>query len=140
MREQGLSASKLQEEAVSCRLQCLFTLLWPAQVDSGAVGTGCVALWDPLVGQWSMFGSVLEGVIMAVVTNSTTVYIGGRFSSVASSSAPSFQGLAVYDGVDWAPLSGGGISGGDVHSMAIGSDNLYVGGSFVRAGGLEVNR
>uniref|UniRef100_A0A7S1DRV5 Uncharacterized protein n=1 Tax=Hemiselmis andersenii TaxID=464988 RepID=A0A7S1DRV5_HEMAN len=105
--------------------------------------TGCVTRWDVAVGQWLPLGSPLEGVINAAVRNASTIYIGGRFTSVGESSAAQgadFEGLARFDGFDWRPLEGGGVSGGDIRAMAVGSENLYVGGSFVRVGNVEVTR
>lgn len=108
------------------------------QADGQVLLTGCVALWDTIAGVWGSFGGPLEGVVSAMVRNGTTVYIGGKIN--AQSSSVAFDGIAMYDGRDWVPIAGGGVSGGEVLALAVGSENLYVGGSFVMAGSAQVNR
>lgn len=108
------------------------------QADGRVLVTGCVALWDTVAGMWGSLGGPLEGVVSAMAGNGTTVYIGGKIN--AQSSSVAYHGLAMYNGRDWEPISGGGVSGGEVLALAVGSENLYVGGSFVMAGSTKVSR
>jgi hypothetical protein len=71
--------------------------------------------------------------------NGSTIYVGGRFTH-PDAAGGAFERVAMFNGVDWVSLEGGKISGGEVHAMAVGINSLYVGGSFLRAGDVEVNR
>jgi hypothetical protein len=61
--------------------------------------------------------------------------VGGTFDAIAGVTA---HNIAKWDGQSWSPL-GSGIGlpapGGGVYALAQSGDDLYVGGSFVEAGG-----
>jgi hypothetical protein len=105
------------------------------QRSGGAVSTGGLARWD---GQkWGVLGSALQGSVFAMTANETKLYVGGRFNQFVSTN---FNGVAVYDGSRWSTMAspgGVGVEGGDVQSIAVSGIFVYVGGSFVRAGGVE---
>jgi hypothetical protein len=85
-------------------------------------------------------GGHLEGAVQAIVTNGSTIYIGGRFAHQESAGHGTLGRVAMFNGVDWVPLTGGDVSGGEVYAVALGMHSLYVGGSIRRAGDVDVNR
>lgn len=70
------------------------------------------------------------------------LYAGGFFTMVGG--VP-FNYVAKWDGSAWSPLGSGTSGGGVVQELAAyrppsGTTELYVGGSFINAGSVEVNR
>jgi hypothetical protein len=108
----------------------------------GNVLAAGIARWD---GQnWSALGSGISGSVqpyvyrMAIAPNGD-VYAGGQFASAGGLNATN---IARWNGVAWAPL-GLGISASSsanipIGAMALSGTNLYVGGGFTNAGGLNI--
>lgn len=92
-----------------------------------------IAGWDGH--SWHLFGGGnLGGLVNNLLVNASVMYVGGRFDTPDRR-----NNIAVWDGVQWTSLCGRGevscgVSGGEVHVMAIMGRELFVGGSFVRAG------
>ena len=134
-----------------------------AAADGGIVSTGGLASWDG--SKWDLVGnSPVLGVVTTMLVNSSLLYIGGRFNDEGvsvSSSLPVLlthvykpshfnlladhrNNLAVYDGTEWHSVCGGGgecgVTGGNVNAISYWNQNLYVGGSFISAGGVSASR
>lgn len=117
----------------------------------GGVPANGIASWDgsswsALPGGGVTLGPFSPGFVKSlVVFNDGTgpaLYVGGSFASAGGTPANS---IARFDGVSWSAL-GSGVSGptiGTVRAMAVFDDGngpaLFVGGSFLTAGGLVVN-
>lgn len=86
--------------------------------------TGVASAWDPnLSGGWSG--------VLAIVPDSTTIYIGGGFTTVGGDTRNHLAAIDASTGVatSWDPNVDG-----DVASIAIGTSTLFIGGSFSNVG------
>jgi hypothetical protein len=73
--------------------------------------------------------------ILVMTKYNGALIIGGSLDAYNSTS---LNNIARFDGTDWLPLGtglSGGMFGGKVICMAVYQNELYVGGSFVNAGG-----
>ena len=114
-----------------------------AWFNTGVIRTGGLATWDGF--EWGMLGSQpLFGIVTSLHVNGSVIYTGGRFSDHGRK-----NNLAVFNGTSWSSVCGlllsgrednCGVSGGEVLAMATLGENLYVGGSFVRAGGVSAEK
>jgi hypothetical protein len=91
---------------------------------------------------WSALGEGFNGSVWAVAVRDNYVYAGGNFTTAGNATA---TGIARWDGHHWEAL-GGGIEGCKdsgcspvVYALDIKGRNLYVGGRFVKAGGIQTN-
>jgi len=79
------------------------------------------------------------GVVTSLHVNGSVIYAGGRFNEENRK-----NNLAMYNGTSWSSVCGlddnCGVTGGEVFAMATLGEDLYVGGSFVRAGGVSAPR
>ncbi len=101
-----------------------------------------IAKWD---GQnWTALGSGISSSGQAIVfqiafgTNGD-LYAGGMFTAAGSVAATN---VARWNGVSWSPL-GKGIGAGPANAIPVGAlavsgNNLFVGGTFTNAGGLNI--
>lgn len=103
---------------------------------AGIIYSGGLAAWDGE--QWSAIGETrLEGIVSASFVNGSRLYIGGRFNDPERR-----NNLAVFDGTRWSSFCGisdgaCGVTGGDVKAILVDGADLYVGGTFVSAGGID---
>jgi hypothetical protein len=104
---------------------------------AGGIPASFVALWNGT--SWSALGSGTDGIAYAVSVRGTDVYVGGVFNHAGGASA---SRVAHWNGMAWSALGTGveTVSGFEVvyAVQAVGSD-VYVGGTFDRAGGVTVN-
>lgn len=67
-----------------------------------------------------------------------SIYIGGNFDSIRGIRAKSFAVLERWgDSLQFQEI-GGGVSGGNVYAIYVDDTNIYVGGSFTKAGDVPV--
>src|SRR5579859_987626 len=117
---------------------------------SGAVlgAADYVARWDTNTGSWSALGSngagggALNGPVNGLALAGSNLYVGGSFSGVNNSGTPlpAADKVARWDGARWSALGGNGAGQGAlsnydlgpnyVFALAVGGQNLYVGGYF----------
>ncbi|MCP4899313.1 MAG: hypothetical protein GY906_20305, partial [bacterium] len=116
---------------------------------AGGVPANYIAKWDGA--SWSALSESSGGGLTTTVRalevyddgNGEALYAGGGFTS-ASGSIVNY--IAKWDGASWSALFGPSGTGVDdtVRALAVFDDGngeaLYVGGSFITAGGLTVNR
>lgn len=116
----------------------------------GGIPARNIAVWRG--NAWSALGAGAQGINALVCDNNAGLYVAGAFDSIGGVVAKS---IAQWNGAAWSALSSGnsgqGLSDGvgntcsshrrgGVYSFANdGNGNLYVGGDFVKAGGLTVN-
>ena len=106
--------------------------------NAGGVNASGVAKWDG--NTWSPLGTGMNGSVSALAINSSgNLYAGGSFTNAGGVNA---NRIAKWDGNTWSAL-GTGI--GDraydsINALAVGKDgNLYAGGDFRYAGGLNAS-
>jgi len=99
-----------------------------------------LAAWDG--DTWAAVGDTrLEGIVSASIVNGSQLIIGGKFHD------PERQNnLASFDGTRWSSFcniddsTACGVTGGEVAALAVDGSDLYVGGSFTSAGGVDAHR
>ena len=109
---------------------------------AGGVGVSRTAKWNGST--WSALGPGLDGTVNTMIVDAAgNLYAGGNFS-ITSSGVPLGK-IAKWNGTAWSAL-GTGMSGSTngfaVHVACLavdGSGNLYAGGRFTMAGGVNVN-
>jgi hypothetical protein len=90
-----------------------------------------IAAFDPLTGQWSAFGSGMDGPVWSLGVWNGSLIAGGSFTTAGGRPA---AGIARWDGGSWQPL-GAGVDG-DVYALTVHNGNLVAGGIFTTAGGV----
>ena len=105
----------------------------------GAVPANGIAKWDGSA--WSALGSGVvpgfNGGVFALAVSDTSLYVGGSFTTAGGVVA---NNIAKWDGSGWSALGSGMGGGGNYHdvlALAVSGTNLYAGGRFTKAGGME---
>ncbi len=103
------------------------------QIDHSSA-TACEDRWDD-----RFWPNGVNGPVWALASDGAgNIYIGGSFSIAGDSFAGN---IAKWDGSRWSTL-GPGVSGGlnwtGVSDIAVSGTDVYVGGSFMNAGGVQV--
>ncbi|NJM07630.1 hypothetical protein HC891_17760 [Candidatus Gracilibacteria bacterium] len=115
---------------------------------AGGVSVKGLAKWS--AGKWSRVGAGAgpenefnTGSIYALAASGADLYVGGEFTKIDGVAA---HNIAHWDGKKWSALGAGvgdkswddsGIYGGQVNTLALSGDRLYVGGGFAVAGSIE---
>jgi hypothetical protein len=106
--------------------------------DAGGVAAADrIAKWNGSA--WSAVGpvgSIPSGRVSAIAVSGGKVYAGGTFQNAGADANADF--LAVWDGTSWEPFcdAAGPAFGGNVTSLQIIGQTLYVGGAFQNAAGI----
>lgn len=101
-----------------------------------------VAKWDTLTSTWSALANGTnngpDSVVLAIAASGNTVYVGGNFSTMGGYNIP-VNNIAKWDGTAWSTLGSGASNGVDsfVHAIAVNGTDVYVGGRFTKAGGVD---
>lgn len=84
---------------------------------------------------WSNVGSGMNSPVQSLVTDTTNdfLYAGGIFTQAGG--IPALD-VAKWNGVNWAPLGGGIVSGTGISSMVMQGTDLVAGGTFTNIGGV----
>ncbi len=111
-----------------------------AWFNTGVLRTGGLATWNG--NEWGTVGSrPLLGIVTSLHVNGSIIYVGGRFDDEGRK-----NNLARFNGSSWDSVCGlalqnaCGVTGGEILAMVALGEDLYVGGSFVRAGGVPALR
>ena len=107
--------------------------------DSGGTERGYLGIWDPVGVQWlDLAGADLtDGPVYTMVSNESTLYLGGEFTRVGNVFGANNIGAIVPAGDGWHALGLG--TNGPVTSLYLSGTDLYVGGTFTTAGGSAAN-
>jgi trimeric autotransporter adhesin len=110
---------------------------------AGGVPATNIARWNG--SSWSALGTGISGVgantygpYVSALAVGTNLYAGGNFTRAGGVSATN---IAQWNGSSWSSLgtgtsgANGNVNGPFVSSLAMLSNNLYVGGNFAKAGG-----
>jgi hypothetical protein len=105
---------------------------------AGGVSANRIAKWNG--SSWSALNTGLNSNVSALKSIGSDLYVGGSFTSAGGISA---SRIAKWDGTNWSAL-GTGLAMGSTYPRvnaltSIGSD-LYVGGIFSSAGGINTSR
>jgi hypothetical protein len=96
-----------------------------------------IAAFDPATGQWSAFGTGMNGTVAALAVLPNGDLIAGGDFTTAGGAAIAF--VARWDGVTWSPLGGGADNA--VRALAVRpGGELIAAGWFNTIGGVAVNR
>jgi hypothetical protein len=104
----------------------------------GGVRASYIAKWNG-TGGWSPFDTNLVEAVNVITVKGGIVYAGGVFNVTNNENA---RALAKWNGTNWTSL-GAGVTNESlsslvaVNAMAWNGDDLYVGGSFTKAGGVN---
>jgi hypothetical protein len=94
-----------------------------------------IATWNGST--WGAVSSSTEripgGDVLAIAVHAGKVYAGGTFQNAGPAGATNADFLAVWDGASWEPFCGATGPGGNVTSLQIIGETLYVGGEFQNA-------
>jgi len=103
------------------------------QVDHSSATT-CGDRWDD-----RFWPNGVNGAVESLASDGAgNIYIGGSFSIAGDSFA---SNIAKWDGSSWSALGlgvSGGLNGTGVSDIAVSGTDVYVGGSFTNAGGVQV--
>jgi hypothetical protein len=102
-----------------------------------------VARWNGST--WSALGSngtgvgAINGQVFALAASGTDLYVGGNFLNVAGNLAADY--IAKWNGSSWSPLgsngAGNGAFGAVVNAVAVAGADVYAGGNFLNAAGIQ---
>jgi len=109
------------------------------QTAGGEAARG-VARWDGR--RWRALASGVDGSVRAVAIAGSDVYVGGEFTTAGGVEA---KAIARWDGRAWSALGTGMAGSRDavrptaVYALAVRGKDVFVGGRFITAGGVEAN-
>ncbi len=137
----GATGSTLTLSAAQSVAPGTYSLTIRASGQGVADGTAALQVEIEVVeGAWSVLGEGTDGPVHAIVVDDEgNVYVGGSFTRAGGATV---NNIAKWDGSSWSAL-GTGIIGGSpqttyVNALALDDDgNLYAGGQFTTAGGVE---
>jgi hypothetical protein len=110
----------------------------------GGVAAANVALWDPQLGIYLPLGAGIVGgafgtpaVVTAIAADANDIVVGGGFTTAGGAAAANLARYR-FASQGWEPLGPSGSEGvnAEVTAVARSGDTLFVGGAFVRAGGV----
>jgi len=103
--------------------------------NAGGVSVGRIAQWDGA--SWSVLGSGTNNIfVTALAVSGSDLYVGGTFTTVGGTPGVPANNITKWDGINWTALGSGinGTSIPSVNALTVTGGNLYVGGSFTKAG------
>jgi len=108
---------------------------------AGGAQMNRIAKWNTAANTWSALGSGITGVsVVEIVISGSEVYVGGFFTAAGGVSA---SNIARWNNTTqtWSAL-GSGLDGGGavVYTIAVSGSEIYAGGEFTTASGLQVNQ
>lgn len=110
---------------------------------AGGMAANRIARWDGR--SWHALGDGLNDLPHSIVVDGTDVYVGGKFTTAG---AVGTNGIARWDGNVWSTVGDGtGVvddyfgtpQAGQINTIVLSADKLYVGGEFVSIDGVPAN-
>lgn len=105
--------------------------------DAGGAPCRNVAVWRASTQTWAELGEGITGPINAVAVQNGSVFFGGSFYDVEGRV---MDNIARWSGDRWYDVYNGVLSDGrttSVNALLVLGDDLYVGGTFIRTGGVS---
>jgi hypothetical protein len=109
----------------------------------GSISSNNIASWDGLI--WDSLGSGVRsnGTVGCLHSTINGLYVGGAFNAVGNIQSSSGGGIALWNNSNWNWIGGGVVSfspyiPGSVNSISSYNNQLYIGGSFLTAGGSTI--
>jgi len=103
---------------------------------SGIPNTNGIASWDG--SNWASLGGGIQpnGGVASLCIYNGDLYVGGSFNTVGSG-LTNLKCIVRWDGSEWHPVGTGVVSDFSmIRAMAVYNDNLYIGGTFSKAGNI----
>lgn len=88
----------------------------------------------PTTGLFSAMGSGMNGNVVSIAVNGSTVYAGGQFTTAGGVAV---SNIAKWDGSSWSAMGSG--MDGVVWAIAVSGSTVYAGGGFSTAGSVSAN-
>ena len=107
---------------------------------AGTAGASHVAGWDG-TNWFALGGATSKGLthfgrtVNCFAADGTNLYAGGTFTEAGSNIV---NGIAKWNGANWAALGSGVIGSGSVQALAVTGAVVYAGGNFTNMGGTTV--
>jgi hypothetical protein len=105
-----------------------------------AGGIQNLARWDSVGQQWHDVGGGITGVVYSIAVSGNDVYVGGYFTAAGGTAASSIAAWNTLTG-QWSGLGGGILNGsgpGTVNTLSAAGAEIFVGGLFSSAGGVNM--
>ncbi len=105
-----------------------------ATADGAVTNLNRIARYNLTTNTWSSLGNNgLNFAVLSFAVLGNNLYVGGSFTRTADNAVTNLNRVAVYDLMTntWSPLANDGMNG-DVNSLAIVGDEVYLGGDFTR--------
>ncbi len=103
-------------------------------ITAGGEAASHIAKWSG--SRWTQLGVSASGMINTIGRLGEDIYAAGRFN-ISSTGNPNATGVARLNNATWEPIEGDVI--GTVYALAAKDEDLYIGGSFISAGGETAN-
>jgi hypothetical protein len=90
---------------------------------------------------WNPLGEGFSGTVFTLAQYHGEIIAGGEFTHRGDISA-TLSSIAHFDGTHWQPYTSGGETGtsdGQVYSLAVVGDSLYIGGVFAHIAGVDAH-
>lgn len=104
---------------------------------AGGIEANNIAKWDGHV--WTSLNSGVDNDVYALAVLEDNIYVGGKFNNAGGTDASS---IAKWNGNEWSALGSGMSSelyASNVYALVVIDFNLFVGGYFSQAGGIEAS-
>jgi trimeric autotransporter adhesin len=112
---------------------------------AGGADAGFMAIWDSRTYTWSNAARGVDGPVYAVAVDGNDLFVGGMFTHAGGLAAANIARYDLAAGT-WHPMGDGSSQGvelvgaiGQVRSIVVVGDSVYVGGRFTRAGDRNAN-
>ena len=97
---------------------------------SGTTTRNCIGAIDATSGAATSWNPRANGAVYAIAVNGNTVYAGGGFSTLASSTTTTRHRIAAIDATTGDATSWDPNANGTVYALAVDGDRVYAGGAF----------
>jgi hypothetical protein len=117
----------------------VIALIFPLLQNVANAQTDCVAMWHSLPPDQQLCDNDPYGpVVHSMIVWNGALYVGGDFEGTCGDPPLELNNIGKWNGSYWSALDTG--VDGHVYAMELVGGNLWVGGSFLSAGGYDVGR
>jgi hypothetical protein len=131
----GITGTRHVVEAMAVNGTDLYVGGWFST--AGGITVNNVARWNG--SQWAALDNGTNGEVFALGYSNSRLYVGGSFGLVGSTQIQA-AGIAQWNGSQWSSV-GGSLQSlyTDVYALAVSGNDLYIGGNFLNAGGVQTD-